>query len=423
MIPRVDDHPEHIPRHLASRVAEALGDTRIVVIQGARQVGKSTLATAIVQRRGGRLVSLDDEVTRIAADADPSGFVRQQPTGLLGIDEVQRVPALILALKAAVDADQRPGRFLVTGSANLLRMPAMQDSLAGRAENLDLFPLSQGELARHRETFIDRLLTGELFIDHRSGQTRQDYLERACAGGYPEALRRPPGRRRTAWFDSYLSRIVGRDAADISGLQRISELPRLLRLLAARNAMELNQADVARDMSIPARTLHPYLDLLETLFLIQRLPAWSTNLSNRVVERAKVSLLDGGLAARLVNVAAAGAGVAGNPQVAGQLLEGFVINELRRQLGWSEERPALYHYRDHNGPEVDVILETDDGRIAGLEIKAASTVQAKDGRWLAQLRGKLGRRFIAGLILHTGPEGAPFGDRIAAVPIDVIWSA
>jgi predicted AAA+ superfamily ATPase len=418
----VDIDQGHIPRHLKPRVLEALTDTRIVVIQGARQVGKSTLATSIIESRGGRLVSLDDDVTRIAASTDPPGFVRQLPSGLLGIDEVQRVPSLILALKAAVDTDPHPGRFLVTGSANLLRMPAMQDSLAGRAENLDLFPLSQGELMRTTETFIDRLLDGDLFVDHRSRLTRQDYLERACAGGYPEALRRRPGRRRTAWFDNYLSRIVGRDAADISGLQRLSDLPRLLRLLAARNATELNQTDVASDMSIPARTLPPYLDLLETLFLIQRVPAWSTNLSKRVAGRPKMSVLDGGLAARLVNVAATGAGAAGNPEVAGQLLEGFVVGELRRQLGWAEESPGLYHYRDHDGPEVDVILETDDGRVAGLEIKAASTVQAKDGRWLGQLRDKLDRRFVAGLILHTGPEAAPFGKRIAAVPIDVLWS-
>jgi len=413
---------EPIPRHLEPRVTEALSDTRIVVIQGARQVGKSTLATGIVNKHGGRLVSLDDEVTRAAASADPSGFVRQLPAGLLGIDEVQRVPTLITALKAAVDADTRPGRFLITGSANLLRMPAMQDSLAGRAENLDLFGFSQGELSRARETFIDRVLDGDLFVGHRSALTRQDYLERACAGGYPEALGRPAGRRRTAWFDNYVSRIVGRDAADISGLQRLSDLPRLLRLLAARNATELNQRDVASDIGIPARTLPPYFDLLETLFLIQRIPPWSTNLSKRVVERPKVCLLDTGLAARLVNVGATGAGPAGNPQIAGQLLEGFVIGELRRQLGWADEAPRLHHYRDHDGPEVDVILETDDGRIVGLEIKAASAVQTKDGRWLAQLRDRFGSRFVAGLILHTGPMSAPFGHRMAAVPIDILWS-
>jgi predicted AAA+ superfamily ATPase len=404
-------------------VIEALRDTRIVVIQGARQVGKSTLATGIINRYGGRLVSLDDDVTRVAAAADPHGFVRQLPSGLLGIDEVQRVPALITALKAAVDSDPRPGRFLITGSANLLRMPTMQDSLAGRAENLDLFGFSQGELMRTRETFVDRVLDGDLFVGHRSTLTRQDYLQRACAGGYPEALARTAGRRRSAWFDNYLSRIVGRDAADISGLQRLSDLPRLIRLLAARNATELNQSAVASDIAIPARTLAPYLDLLETLFLVQRIPAWSTNLSKRVVERPKISLLDTGLAARLVNVAAIGAGLAGTPEIAGQLLEGCVVGELRRQLSWADETPRLYHYRDHDGPEVDVILETDDGRVVGLEIKAASAVQAKDGRWLAQLRDRLGSRFVAGLILHTGPAASPFGERMAAVPIDALWSA
>lgn len=409
-------------RHVLPVVLESLADTRVVVVQGARQVGKTTLVTQVVDQFGGRLVTLDDDLIRAAAEADPAGFVRQNPDGLLAIDEVQRVPALVLALKLAVDRDPRPGQFLLTGSADLLRLPAMHDSLAGRAENVDLYGFSQGELAGARDRFADRLLTGDTFAGHHGELTRADYLDRACAGGYPEALARPAGRRRAAWFDNYLRRIVQRDAPDISGLRRLADLPLLLRLLAARNACELNMAGIAGDSGIPVRTLEPYLDLLETLFLIHRLPVWSTNLSKRVVSRPKVALLDTGLAARLLNVAAAGAAVRANAEVAGQLLEGFVASEIRRQLTWSDQGARLFHYRDRDGAEVDLILETDDGRVAGIEIKATSMVGARDIRWLAQLRDRLGPRFTAGVVLHAGATSAPFGPRIAAVPIDALWA-
>lgn len=413
---------ETIVRHLKPRVLEALDDTRIVVVQGARQVGKTTLVREVTAATKGRLVTLDEAITRAAAHADPVGFLAQASEGLLAIDEVQRVPELILALKLAVDQDPRPGRFLLTGSANLLRLPAMQDSLAGRAESLDLFGFSQGELAGHREQFLDRLLGGESFVTHTSQLTRHDYLDRACAGGYPETLARAPGRRRAAWLDNYVQRIIERDAADISTLQYLDELPRLLRLLAARNAGELNTANLANDAGMPVRTLAPYLGLLETLFLVQTVPAWSTNLSKRVVSRSKTMLLDTGLAARLINVSATGASVTANPQLAGQLLEGFVAGELRRQLGWSEQTARLSHYRDHGGAEIDLVLETDDGRVVGIEVKASSSVTGRDARWLNQIRDRLGSRFAAGIILHTGPSSAPFGDRVTAVPMDVLWT-
>jgi hypothetical protein len=414
---------DQIERFVKPRVLEALQDTRIVVLQGARQVGKTTLLREIVAESGGRNVTLDDDVARATARADPTGFVNQNPDGLLAIDEVQRAPELVLALKLAVDRDPRPGRFFLTGSADLLRLPATEDSLAGRAESIELHGFSQGELVGHRESFIDRVLSGERFLDHTSTLARGDYLDRAVAGTYPEALRRPAGRRRNRWIDNYVSRIVERDAHDVSHLQRIDELPLILRVLAARDSEELNLADIARDTAIPVRTLAPHLDLLETLYLVQRIPAWSTNLSKRAVARPKVSLLDTGLAARLVNVSAAGAAPSVQGAIAGHLLEGFVAGELRRQSGWAEEQVRISHYRDHAGDEVDIILETADGRIVGLEIKAAASVSGKDAKWLARLRDRLGRRFAAGLVLHTGATSGPLTERIAAVPMDILWTA
>ncbi len=296
---------EHlVTRHAAVAVEEALADTRIVVIQGARQVGKSTLARRVAQSRNSRMVTLDDNDQRVQAEADPVAFVEQHLHGLLVIDEVQRVPRLALALKLVVDRDPRPGRFLLTGSANLNRLPATEDSLAGRAEDVELHGFSQGELAGSRERFIDRLLAGEDFTGYTSSLTRADYLVLAEAGSYPEALAREPGKRRRQWLSNYAARIATRDAEEISGLQRLSELPTLLRLLAARTATELNVTSVASELGMPRRTLDPYLDLLETLFLIQRIPAWHNKTSRRLVSRPKIALLDTGLAARLAGVTA-----------------------------------------------------------------------------------------------------------------------
>ena len=392
-------------------------------MQGARQVGKSTLAREVATSRAGRYVTLDDDVARAAASVDPVGFVRQAPGQLLVIDEVQRVPDLVLALKLVVDETPRPGGFLLTGSADLLRLPAAEDSLAGRAESLELFGFSQGELIGRRETFIDRLFGGETFVGHVGDETRAGYLTRATSGAYPEALGRPEGRRRNRWLDNYLARIVERDAREVTTMRSVESLPLVLRVIASRNASELNLADLASDTRIPATSLARQVELLETLYLIQRVPAWSANLTKRAVSRPKMALLDTGLAARLMHISATGASPTVNPDTAGGLLEGFVLGELRRQLGWAEQEVRLFHFRDRAGDEVDVILESIDGRIAGLEVKASASVGPRAGRWLEKLRDRLGTRFTAGLILHTGQSSAPFGDRIAAVPIDVLWRA
>lgn len=412
-----------VDRHLAPVVRESIESFRIVEIQGARQSGKTTLAQQIVTERNGRLVSLDDPLLRAAAADDPLAFVEQYPEGLLAIDELQRVPELVLALKQTVDRDPRPGRFLVTGSANLLRLPAVQDSLAGRAVGVELHGFSQGELRGHVEEFIDRAFAGERFLGHQSTLNRTAYLDAITAGAYPEAVALRPGRSRDRWFDGYLSRIVERDAPDIADGRRLADLPFVLRMIAARNADELNVADIAKESSIPATTLARLIDLLETLYLVQRVPAWETNLSKRVIQRPKAMLLDTGLAARLVNATTAslGPGVTGAP--VGHLFEAFVATELRRQREWSDVRPMISHYRVHQAEEVDLILETGDGRVVGIEVKASATVNAHDARHLRTLRDKLGNRFVGGLLLHAGRTSAPLGDRITAAPLDVLWTA
>lgn len=410
-----------VDRLLRPRVEEALSDTRIVVLQGARQVGKSTLAELIAQERRSLTVTLDDVDVRRFASGDPAGFVAQFPEGLLVIDEVQRVPGLIVALKAAVDRDKRPGRFLVTGSANLLDLTATHESLAGRAQPLALYSLSQAELEKQPASFVDHAFHGQRFSGHASDLTRADYLERACSGGYPEALNRPPGRRREEWYATYVTQIVNRDALDVSGLQRLADLPRLLRFIAARSGSGMVWSALASDAGIPRTTLDPYVRLLETLYLIHVLPAWTANLTSREVKQPKVFLLDTGLAASLLGVTTDGLGPTVPNSPAGGLLEGLVVGELRRQLGWSSQRASLFHYREQRGAEVDIVIEAPDGRVVGIEVKAAATVQPKDLAGLAILRDKLGHRFVGGYVLHTGPTARMVADRVSAVPIGALW--
>ncbi len=419
-ISHIDMRPLPVKRHAEARVIDALDDTPVVILQGARHVGKSTLAGEVAGLRGGRVVTLDDDAVRAAAAVDPAGFIDAAP-GLLVIDEVQRVPALLLAIKAAVDRDRRPGQFLLAGSANLLRLRSVRDSLAGRAETIELFGFSQGELRGEREQFIDRAMTTVLDVGWKSPMTRREYLDAACTGGYPEVVFRRL-HRRAAWYDSYTSRIVDRDAADVSSLQRLGDLGRLVRLLAARNASELNVADVSADGGFPARTLPPYLDLLETLYLTWRVPAWSTNLTQRVTARPKIVVLDSGLAAHQMNLSPESMHPTRQPEPAGGLLEAFVLGELRKQIGWSDNRVRIFHYRDRTGPEVDILLEHPDGRIVGIEVKASSNIGLRTFRWLSKLRDGLGPRFVQGIVLHTGTDALAFGDRLTAQPIAALWT-
>lgn len=409
-----------IHRHLCEPLRQALSDTRVVGIVGPRQSGKSTLARSLVAELSeATYVSLDDQRIRVAAELDPYGFVADRP-GLLAIDEVQRAPALLLAVKSVVDQDNRPGQFLLTGSAQLSANRGVSETLAGRIERFELWPLSQDELAEAPGTFIDRLIAGEI-RPAASALTKRDYLGLASTGGYPEVIARSPARR-SGWFDAYVETVVEREAPGVSASPRTGELPRLLRLIAYRQAALLNVADLARDARLPERSVHRYLDVLEAVFLIRRVPAWSPNLAQREVRAPKVMITDPGLAASLrgMDVEALV-----RPEIAqgaeGAVLEGFVWAELTRQLGWSASRSRLLHYRDRQLAEVDLIIEASDGGIAGIEVKAGVDVGFRDVRHLIRLRDRLGPRFRAGVVLHSGPTTLPLGDRLWAQPISALW--
>lgn len=405
------------PRLLSSPLEEALADTPVVVVAGPRQAGKSTLASHVVAERGGVWLSLDDAATLEVARTDPVGFVTRGD-GLIGIDEAQRAPELLLAVKAEIDRDRRPGRFLLTGSTRLLGSPNLADSLAGRMEALTLWPFIQAELGdgAHRPRFIDRAFGDELAGLRAPAVSRAEVLERAGRGGYLPALERTD-RRRTAWYDSYVEAVVDREVRAVTDATYLRELPRLLRLAASRTSGELNVTDVARDLGLSRPTTDSYLAHLEAVFLIETIPAWSTNLSARVVRRPKLALTDSGLAARML-----GGRIATDAQVAGRLVETFVTNELRAQAQWSDARPGLFHFRDRDGAEVDLVLESGDGRVVGIEVKAGATVRAEDLRGLRLLEARLGDDFAAGVVLCTAPEPVHLGRRLWTMPISALWT-
>jgi len=409
-----------LDRHVRPHIVEALGDTRVVVVLGARQVGKSTLVERIATLdRPATLFTLDDRATRQAAQEDPTGFIADLNTPVV-VDEVQRAPDLLLAIKQRVDEDRRPGQFLLTGSANILTAPTIADALTGRAEYYRLWPFTQGELRGVREGLIQTLFNGAFPQVAGAPAGRRAHASMLIAGGYPEAQRRT-GRRRVRFFESYLDTIIQRDLSSIARVHEQDNVRRLLEALASISSSLMNYDALARDLGLPASTLRPHTDLLETLFLIRRLRPWHHNLLSRVIKTPKVYVTDSGLLAYLLGVDETGLEHDGT--VTGRLFETFVVMELLRQSEWQSEPVSLYHYRDKDGREIDAVLERRDGTVVGIEVKAAASVSAADFRGLRRVRDALGERFRAGAVIYTGANTLPFGDRLAAIPLSGLWAA
>lgn len=409
---------ELVPRHSRRLILQALSDTRIVLVTGARQVGKSTLTQEIAATdHPARALTLDDRTTRDAANDDPSGFVAALDGPVL-IDEVQRSPDLLLAIKEAVDKDGSPGRFLLTGSANILTAPKIYEALSGRIEIITLSPLAQSEIERSEANLVDRLFSAALpqIADATIG--RDAFVDRAARGGYPEArIRAQP--RRDRWFDSYLTTIVDRDLRELSDAQKIGEMPRLLRLIAAQAANLYRAENIGNTMGLHKRTVQSYTQLLETVFLVKRIKAWRPSIGSREVQTPKIFVTDTGLLAHLLGADERRA--AGDDQVTGKLLENFVAMEIARLVEWAEISVTQYHYRDRDD-EVDVVLESNSGEIVCIECKAAATLRPADYRSMQKLRDARRDRFVAGVVLYAGADTKPLGDRLWALPISALWS-
>jgi uncharacterized protein len=407
-----------LDRHIAPSLEAALRDTPVVLVIGPRQAGKTTLCRLVADRRGARLLSLDDAATLAAASGDPAGFVAALD-GPVVIDEIQKAPDLLPAIKLTVDQRREPGRFLLTGSADVLALPRVSESLAGRMEVLTLWPLSQGELAGRRERFVDILFAARDIKLGATGDTRAELVERALRGGFPEVVARRDQERRRAWFRSYVTTILERDVRNLGSIEGLTDLPRLLSLLAARSASLLNVAELSRSIGLPHTTLTRYLALLERAFLVRRLPAWAGNRARRAVKTPRVWIPDTGLLGHLAGLTSAR--LASEPTSMGPLLETFVASELAKQLGWSRTQAELLHFRTHGGMEVDLVLEADDGRLAGIEVKSAATVGFGDLKGLNALRDAAGKHFHRGVVLYSGRESLPFGRDLWALPIGALW--
>ena len=416
--PQLGEYLSMIERTIEHAIHSAMADTPVVLLNGARQTGKTTLARTMAEKTGAEYFTLDDAATLALAASDPVGFIRNLQ-GPVVLDEIQKAPDLFPAIKVSVDKNRQPGRFLLTGSANVLTLPRLSESLAGRMEVIPLFPFSTGELAGTRERFVTRLFDGTL-AKTKLTVTTPDLVARLTRGGYPEAVQRAAEARRSAWFASYISTILQRDVRDLARVDALHQLPNLLKLLATRTAGLANLADIGRDAGLPHTTLTRYLALLETVFLVHRLPAWSTNMGKRLVKAPKLHLVDTGLACHLIGANAQR--IRDDRALLGRMLETFVVGELRKQLSWAAPHASVYHFRTSGGSEVDVVLEQADGSVAGVEIKGSATVTASDFVALQALRDQLGKPFRSGIVLYLGDRVIPFGEKLWLVPIQALWA-
>lgn len=407
-----------IQRHIKQNLIAALADTPVVLLNGARQTGKSTLAQSLSEEGfDARYVTLDNASVLASAKNDAAGFLAGYG-GAVIIDEVQRAPELFMAIKADVDRHRKPGRYLLTGSTNVLLLPKLSESLAGRLEIVSLWPFSQGELAGIKENFVDVVFTDPFKVRQTEAISAQSMQAIIIKGGYPEAASRAKDDRRQAWFESYLTTILQRDIRDLANIEGLTSLPRLLAVIAARSPALLNFAEFSRTLDMPQSTLKRYMALLEATFLIQQLPPWSGNRTKRLVKTAKISMADTGLMAHLLGVDSKHKDT---PTTKGALYESFVIMELKKQITWSDRKPKMFHFRTQTGQEVDIVLEDRAGNIVGIEVKSSATIHGHEFKGLRALAETTGKRFQRGIILYAGQESIPFGESLFALPVCALW--
>jgi predicted AAA+ superfamily ATPase len=406
-----------IDRKARTLVETALADTRVVLIVGPRQAGKTTLARQF-SGTDRPYITLDDAGTLGSARADPVGFIRGIERAV--IDEVQRAPELMLAIKESVDRDDTPGRFLLTGSANLATLPAVADSLAGRMATIPLLPFAQSEINSAAGRLLDRLFAGEEPVVDGQVAFGDELLKLVLRGGYPEALRRTTSARRSAWLEDYVVQILDRDVREIANIDQLDRLPRLLNVLAEHAGQLVNHSSFGAALGLSSVTAQKYVAILERLFLVKTLVPWSSNRLSRLIKTPKLHFLDSGLLATLREDEEEA--LRKDRSRFGALLETFVVSELLKLASWSERRVSLSHYRTKDQNEVDVVIEDRRGRIVGIEVKASATVRPQDFRGLRQLQDAVGEQFVRGLVLHDHDRVTPFGEKLQAAPISILWS-
>lgn len=411
--------PALYPRYIEPRIAEAMQDTPVVLLAGPRQAGKTTLVRQFAQT-GMRYLTLDDELTLLSAREDPVGMIQSLDKAV--IDEVQRAPQLLLAIKKSVDEDRRPGRFLLTGSANLMALPTVADSLAGRMETLLLLPLSQSEISRGSTKPVNWI--DSVFSEHipstASRADRNDLSDRVLRGGYPELIARPTARRRAAWARQYLDAIIQRDVRDVAGIEKLDQLPRFLGALAHTAGQMCNYTQLGAQVGLDGKTASKYMGVFEQMYLLKRMDVWSSNHLSRLVRSPKLQFIDSGLLTTLLDLSPDE--LARDRTRFGKVLETFVFGELLKHSTTAEGDYRLLYYRDADKFEVDIVIENTAGQLLGVEVKASATVKQEDLRGLRKLAKVAGARFKAGVLLYDGDEVLPMGDRIWVAPFSSLWA-
>jgi hypothetical protein len=400
---------------------QALEWSPVALVEGPRQGGKSVLVRDLVgAERPAAYVTLDDSLLLGSAHEDPQQFVLGLPDPVV-LDEVQRAPEIFRSIKLSVDQDRRPGRFLLTGSANVLLLPRLSDSLAGRMRIITLWPLSQGEIDGTRECFLDAMFADGPLRPVEGVLSRADLAERITRGGFPQAVLLPEGAARDGWMRDYATTLLERDVRELAAVGDRVALPRLLRVLAVRSGTLLNASDLARATGIARATLERYLALFAKTFTVQLVPAWAGDVARRLVKSPKVLFADSGLACHVSGLDAGR--LLEDPDRLGPMLETFVGGELLKHIAFAGERVELMHYRDGRGAEVDWVLEDGRGRVVGIEVKATSSPSSRDLKGLRAFAETLGPRFHRGVLLHTGRTAAPMGEGFWALPVDTLWRA
>ncbi len=408
----------YFKRNITSKLEKAVLRSPVILLTGARQTGKTTLIKHIGKNKNYSYVTFDDLRFLSAAKNDPIGFIQGLEKPVI-LDEVQRVPEIFLAIKHDVDENRELGRFILTGSANPLLIPRLGDSLAGRMEILELLPLSQGELLGLQESFIDTAFDkNHIYPLTKNALTKTDLYHKIIQGGYP-LVQNMNDEGREAWFNSYITTILQRDVQDLANISGLSELPHLLKLLATRVGNLINVAELGRSTGISSTTLHRYITLLETVFLVVFQPPWHTNVGKRLTKSPKTYLVDTGLLSFLLDLRIDKA--ISDYRFIGSILENFIFNELQKQLTWNSMRIKLYHFRTVTGIEVDIILENQAGALVGIEIKNSETVTAHDFKGLQYLQAETGESFMKGIVLYNGSQVVPFGKDLYALPISFLW--
>jgi predicted AAA+ superfamily ATPase len=390
----------------------------VTLLAGPRQAGKTTLVRQIAEQQGLRYLTMDDELMLLSAREDPIGMIRNLDRAV--IDEIQRAPQLLLAIKKSVDEDRRPGRFLLTGSANLMALPTVADSLAGRMETLTLLPLSQSEIESQTANWIDSAFA-ERILKARQPALGDDLIERVLRGGYPEAISRASARRRMTWAQQYIDALIQRDVRDIASIDKLDQLPRFLRVLAQTAGQMCNYSQLGGQVGLDGKTVSRYINIFEQMYLLRRIDVWARNRLKRMVKTPKLQFIDSGLLSTLLDLSSDE--IRQDRTRFGNVLETFVFGELLKHSTTANGNYRLMYYRDTDKFEVDFVIENAAGKLVGIEVKAAATVKETDLRGLKKLASLAGDQFKLGVLLYDGTETMPLGDGIWAAPLSTLWGA